>query len=221
MFRSIVAGFIALLAIGMSGCNSAGVNSFATAECMDGTLSYSQHHSGTCSSHGGVAQWLDGTATTPNPVSHPSPPPPVIQPTPPPVVPTPALPMNYQGNYRGLFSMEDGPHGLMTLSVVAPYADRPNATGTLSYAPSSDLRSFRGWLHQTNTGAVVFKAVIQDVPSTYPDAKQYYTEGPVALRYEPEVPDYDRMVATVPGLYTGVRFGKTATITLDLSKRRN
>lgn len=30
----------------------------ATAQCNDGTYSFSQHHSGTCSSHGGVASWL-------------------------------------------------------------------------------------------------------------------------------------------------------------------
>lgn len=30
----------------------------ATAQCKDGTYSHSQHHSGTCSGHGGVAQWL-------------------------------------------------------------------------------------------------------------------------------------------------------------------
>jgi hypothetical protein len=30
----------------------------ATAKCRDGTYSYSQHHSGTCSHHGGVAAWL-------------------------------------------------------------------------------------------------------------------------------------------------------------------
>lgn len=30
----------------------------ATAKCVDGTYSFSQHHSGTCSYHGGVAQWL-------------------------------------------------------------------------------------------------------------------------------------------------------------------
>jgi uncharacterized protein DUF3761 len=29
----------------------------ATALCQDGTLSYSQHHQGTCSGHGGVATW--------------------------------------------------------------------------------------------------------------------------------------------------------------------
>jgi Protein of unknown function (DUF3761) len=32
----------------------------ATARCRDGSYSYSQHHSGTCSHHGGVAVWLDG-----------------------------------------------------------------------------------------------------------------------------------------------------------------
>jgi hypothetical protein len=31
----------------------------ATARCVDGTLSYSQHRSGTCSHHGGVAQWIN------------------------------------------------------------------------------------------------------------------------------------------------------------------
>jgi hypothetical protein len=30
----------------------------ATAQCNDGTYSFSQHHSGTCSHHGGVATWL-------------------------------------------------------------------------------------------------------------------------------------------------------------------
>lgn len=31
----------------------------ATAQCVDGTYSFSQSHSGTCSHHGGVAQWLN------------------------------------------------------------------------------------------------------------------------------------------------------------------
>lgn len=34
------------------------VPSGATAKCRDGTYSFSQHRSGTCSHHGGVAQWL-------------------------------------------------------------------------------------------------------------------------------------------------------------------
>lgn len=29
----------------------------ATALCRDGTESYSEHHSGTCSGHGGVREW--------------------------------------------------------------------------------------------------------------------------------------------------------------------
>src|SRR5689334_569641 len=33
----------------------------ATARCRDGTYSFSHHHAGTCSHHGGVAAWLDGT----------------------------------------------------------------------------------------------------------------------------------------------------------------
>jgi hypothetical protein len=33
----------------------------ATAKCKDGTYSKSQHRSGTCSSHGGVAEWLTTT----------------------------------------------------------------------------------------------------------------------------------------------------------------
>ncbi len=28
-----------------------------TAECRDGSTSFSEHHSGTCSHHGGVAHW--------------------------------------------------------------------------------------------------------------------------------------------------------------------
>lgn len=31
----------------------------ATALCRDGTYSYSQHRRGTCSHHGGVAQWIN------------------------------------------------------------------------------------------------------------------------------------------------------------------
>jgi hypothetical protein len=30
----------------------------ATAQCQDGTYSFSEHRQGTCSHHGGVAQWL-------------------------------------------------------------------------------------------------------------------------------------------------------------------
>lgn len=30
----------------------------ASAQCRDGSYSFSLHHSGTCSHHGGVSQWL-------------------------------------------------------------------------------------------------------------------------------------------------------------------
>jgi hypothetical protein len=38
--------------------SSGGVPAGATAQCGDGTYSFSQHRSGTCSHHGGVAKWL-------------------------------------------------------------------------------------------------------------------------------------------------------------------
>jgi hypothetical protein len=37
----------------------AGKPAKATARCKDGTLSYSAHHEGACSHHGGVDQWMD------------------------------------------------------------------------------------------------------------------------------------------------------------------
>jgi hypothetical protein len=38
--------------------SSGGIPAAATALCGDGTYSFSQHRSGTCSRHGGVAKWL-------------------------------------------------------------------------------------------------------------------------------------------------------------------
>jgi hypothetical protein len=38
--------------------SSGGVPSGATAQCADGTYSFSTHRQGTCSHHGGVAKWL-------------------------------------------------------------------------------------------------------------------------------------------------------------------
>jgi peptidoglycan hydrolase-like protein with peptidoglycan-binding domain len=35
-----------------------GIPAGASAQCRDGTYSFSMHHSGTCSHHGGVASWL-------------------------------------------------------------------------------------------------------------------------------------------------------------------
>jgi hypothetical protein len=44
---------------GVQVCSPSATNTGgATAICVDGTYSYSLHHSGTCSHHGGVAQWL-------------------------------------------------------------------------------------------------------------------------------------------------------------------
>ncbi|MEC5407249.1 DUF3761 domain-containing protein [Paraburkholderia sp. MPAMCS5] len=40
-----------------SGTKDGAVPPRATAHCGDGSYSFSQHHSGTCSRHGGVAQW--------------------------------------------------------------------------------------------------------------------------------------------------------------------
>jgi Protein of unknown function (DUF3761) len=39
-----------------------------TARCRDGTYSFSRHHQGTCSHHGGVAVWLDGSSSAAAPV---------------------------------------------------------------------------------------------------------------------------------------------------------
>ncbi|MDR5821049.1 MULTISPECIES: DUF3761 domain-containing protein [unclassified Caballeronia] len=36
---------------------SGNVPAGATAQCRDGSYSFSRHHSGTCSRHGGVARW--------------------------------------------------------------------------------------------------------------------------------------------------------------------
>ena len=37
----------------------------AIAKCKDNSLSYNKVHKGSCSTHGGVAQWLDGTVKKP------------------------------------------------------------------------------------------------------------------------------------------------------------
>ncbi len=36
-----------------------------TAKCKDSSMSFAKGHSGACSGHGGVAEWLDGTAKKP------------------------------------------------------------------------------------------------------------------------------------------------------------
>ena len=54
--RAILVLFLFFL-LCLVGCGGAGN---ASARCVDGSLSYSQNCSGTCSSHGGVAQWFNG-----------------------------------------------------------------------------------------------------------------------------------------------------------------
>jgi len=39
--------------------STSGSSSGATAQCVDGSYSYSQHRSGTCSHHGGVDHWIN------------------------------------------------------------------------------------------------------------------------------------------------------------------
>jgi hypothetical protein len=60
-------GFVLLFLFGaiafFSGCGDSGSGASAnvdspTALCVDGTYSYSQSRSGTCSGHGGVKTWL-------------------------------------------------------------------------------------------------------------------------------------------------------------------
>jgi hypothetical protein len=53
-----VLGVIACVVVPSATAGSAPAG--ATARCRDGTYSFSQHHSGTCSHHGGVAAWLTG-----------------------------------------------------------------------------------------------------------------------------------------------------------------
>lgn len=69
----------------------------STAQCADGTYSFSQHRQGTCSHHGGVAQWL--TLATPAPVVVSPTPAVTIQPAPTTVVaPAPASPTQENGS---------------------------------------------------------------------------------------------------------------------------
>jgi hypothetical protein len=62
----------ALVALGAAGVLATGVFAAppgATARCNDATYSYSQSRSGTCSHHGGVAQWLTPSTTSSKPTA--------------------------------------------------------------------------------------------------------------------------------------------------------
>lgn len=48
----------------VAGASAASPPPSATATCRDGTYSFSQHRSGTCSHHGGVAVWLTGVSAS-------------------------------------------------------------------------------------------------------------------------------------------------------------
>jgi Protein of unknown function (DUF3761) len=66
--RSVVLALVAVclgLVPGVAGGGSPPPG--ATARCRDGTYSFSKHHSGTCSHHGGVAAWLNTGGTTNSP----------------------------------------------------------------------------------------------------------------------------------------------------------
>jgi hypothetical protein len=57
----------------IAGAATAAAPPGATAQCRDGTFSYSLHHSGTCSHHGGVAVWLDQEPATGHGSANPTP----------------------------------------------------------------------------------------------------------------------------------------------------
>src|SRR6184192_3866769 len=60
MFKLVVLAAAAAIVPAVAAADSSPPG--ATARCRDGTYSYSQHRSGTCSHHGGVAAWLTGAA---------------------------------------------------------------------------------------------------------------------------------------------------------------
>ncbi|MBA3766796.1 MAG: DUF3761 domain-containing protein [Acidobacteria bacterium] len=62
LFLVLIVGCLAPSTLSFHGAANGNSNSNppagATARCNDGTYSYSQHRRGTCSHHGGVAEWL-------------------------------------------------------------------------------------------------------------------------------------------------------------------
>jgi len=59
----------ALTATHVQGQEPSAVPSGATAQCRDGSYSFSKHRRGTCSHHGGVAAWLTPNSTNNGPLS--------------------------------------------------------------------------------------------------------------------------------------------------------
>ena len=68
----LVAVALAVMVVVGVGAALAGAPAGATAQCRDGSYSYSQTHSGTCSHHGGVAVWLDGSSSSSGSAAGPS-----------------------------------------------------------------------------------------------------------------------------------------------------
>lgn len=68
MFGRVAAVALFSAALGLGGLAASAATKDAppgaTALCDDGTYSFSQTHSGTCSHHGGVARWLDGSGSS-------------------------------------------------------------------------------------------------------------------------------------------------------------
>jgi hypothetical protein len=56
--KAMLAAAVALVCAALASKAAGGAPPGATAQCRDGTYSYSAHRSGTCSHHGGVAVWL-------------------------------------------------------------------------------------------------------------------------------------------------------------------
>lgn len=74
MFRRGAALLVAAIVLGVGGFTASaaikdGPPTGATALCNDGTYSFSQTRSGTCSHHGGVAVWLTPSPTTAAPAT--------------------------------------------------------------------------------------------------------------------------------------------------------
>jgi hypothetical protein len=57
-------GFVVVCVVASASAATAAAPPGATAQCRDGTYSFSTHRSGTCSHHGGVAMWLTGGGST-------------------------------------------------------------------------------------------------------------------------------------------------------------
>ncbi|MFL6283566.1 MAG: surface-adhesin E family protein [Pyrinomonadaceae bacterium] len=101
--RALVTFLCVVTVVSFFGCSRTTGPAGATALCRDGTYSYSEHRQGTCSHHGGVAEWgpfaAPSSAATVEIASAPTPAPtpapafsPTASPTPTPsATPTPAL----------------------------------------------------------------------------------------------------------------------------------